>query len=110
MDFLVLEEKIFLKVFAIYSHGGHLGHVTLTINIKFCSHVLWMINMKFGFDWQFQRRRCLNITMIHVYMYLAPGQGQTTSWGQIFFHKHKYSAHLLIPSKNSFLHSNELGT
>ena len=31
---LVLEKKI-LKVFAIYSHGGHLGHVTLTIYINF---------------------------------------------------------------------------
>ena len=27
-------EKI-LKVFAIYNHGGHLGHVTLTIYINF---------------------------------------------------------------------------
>ena len=24
-------EEDFLKVFAVYSHGGHLGHVTLTI-------------------------------------------------------------------------------
>ena len=27
-------EEDFLKVFAIYSHGHHLGHVTLTIYIK----------------------------------------------------------------------------
>ena len=33
---LVLKKKIF-KVFAIYRHGGHLGHVTVTI--------------KFGFHW-----------------------------------------------------------
>ena len=26
-------------VFAIYSHGGHLGHVTLTIFIKYCSSI-----------------------------------------------------------------------
>ena len=41
----------FLKVFAIYSHGGHLGHVTWTIYINFCSPFLRMLHMKFGFDW-----------------------------------------------------------
>ena len=29
-----------LKVFAIYSHGGHLGYVTWTIYINFCSPFL----------------------------------------------------------------------
>ena len=59
---LVLEKKIqvgngdfkqedFLKVFAIYSHGGHLGHVTLTIYINFHSPFLTMLHMEFGFDW-----------------------------------------------------------
>ena len=47
---LVLEKKI-LKVFAIYSHGGHLGHVTWTIYINFRSPFLRMLHMKFGFDW-----------------------------------------------------------
>ena len=28
------------------------------------------------------KRRCLKIMVI--YMYMAPGQGQTTPWGQIF--------------------------
>ena len=41
----------FLKVFAIYSHGGHLGHVTWTIYINFRSPFLRMLHMKFGFDW-----------------------------------------------------------
>ena len=41
----------FLKVLAIYSHGGHLGHVTWTIYIKFRSPFLRMLHMKFGFDW-----------------------------------------------------------
>ena len=27
-------EDDFLKVFAIYSHGGHLGHMILTIHIN----------------------------------------------------------------------------
>ena len=47
---LVLEKKMF-KVFAIYSHGGHLGHVTRTIYINFHSPFLRMLHMKFGFDW-----------------------------------------------------------
>ena len=41
----------FLKVFAFYSHGSHLGHVTWTIYVNFRSPFLRMINMKFGFDW-----------------------------------------------------------
>ena len=44
-------EKDFLKVFAIYSNGSHLGHVTLTIYIHFQSHFLTMLLIKFGFDW-----------------------------------------------------------
>ena len=47
---LVLEKKI-LKGFAIYSHCGHLGHVTLTIYINFHSLFLRMLDIKFGFDW-----------------------------------------------------------
>ena len=44
-------QKDFLKVFAIYRHGGHLGHVTWTIYINFRSPFLRMLHMKFGFDW-----------------------------------------------------------
>ena len=44
-------EKDFLKVFAIYSDGSHLGHVTLTIYIYFHSHFLTMLLINFGFDW-----------------------------------------------------------
>ena len=44
-------EEDLLKVFAIYSHGGHLGHVTWTIYINFRSPFLRMLHMKFGFDW-----------------------------------------------------------
>ena len=47
---LVLEKKI-LKVFAIYSHGSHLGHVTLTFYINFHSLFLTMLHLKFGFYW-----------------------------------------------------------
>ena len=45
------EEENFLNVFAIYSHGGHLGNVTLTIYIDFLSPFPRMLHMKFGFDW-----------------------------------------------------------
>ena len=44
-------EKDFLKVFAIYSHGSHLGHVTLTFYINFHSLFLTMPHLKFGFYW-----------------------------------------------------------
>ena len=37
--------------FAIYSHGGHLGHVTLTIYTNIRSLFLRMLYIKFGFDW-----------------------------------------------------------
>ena len=43
-------EEDFLKVFDIYSHGGHLGHVTLTIYTNFHS-LLTMLHIKFGFNW-----------------------------------------------------------
>ena len=43
-------EKI-LKVFAIYRHGGHLGHVTWTIYINSLSPLPRRLHIKFGFDW-----------------------------------------------------------
>ena len=36
---------------AIYSHGGHFGHVALTIHINFHCPFLRMLHTKFGFDW-----------------------------------------------------------
>ena len=47
---LVLEKEI-LKVFTIYGHGGHLGHVTCTIYINLLSHCPRRHHMKFGIDW-----------------------------------------------------------
>ena len=44
-------EEDFLKVFAIYSHGGHLDHVTLSIYTNFRSPFLRMFHIKFGFEW-----------------------------------------------------------
>ena len=41
----------FFKDFTIYGHGGHLGHVTWTIYINFCSPFPRRLHIKFGFDW-----------------------------------------------------------
>ena len=41
----------FLKVFTIYGHGGHLGHVTWTIYKNFRPPFQRMLYMKFDFDW-----------------------------------------------------------
>ena len=43
--------KRFLKGFAIYSNGGHLGHVTWTFYINSRSPCLRVLHIKFGFDW-----------------------------------------------------------
>ena len=43
----VLEKKR-LKVFTIFGHGGHLGHVTWTIYINFRSPFPKRLHMKFG--------------------------------------------------------------
>ena len=39
------------KVFTIYGHGGHLGHVTCTIYVNFRSPFPTRLHIKFGFDW-----------------------------------------------------------
>ena len=40
----------FLRVFTIYGHGGHLGHVTLMPRTNFCSPYPWRLHIKFCFD------------------------------------------------------------
>ena len=47
----VLEKMIFSRVFTIYGHGGHLGHVTWIFYIHIGSPCLQMLHIKFGFDW-----------------------------------------------------------
>ena len=44
-------EEDFFKVFTIFEHGGHLGHVTWTIYINFRSPFPRRLHIKFGFDW-----------------------------------------------------------
>ena len=44
-------EEDFLRVFIIYGHGGHLGHVTSMISTDFHLLVLESFHTKFGSDW-----------------------------------------------------------
>ena len=44
-------EEAFFKGFATYSHGSHIGHVTLTIYKNFHCPFLTILHIKFGFDW-----------------------------------------------------------
>ena len=44
-------EEDFKRFLTIYGHDGHLGHVTWTIYIKFCSPFPRRLYIKFSFDW-----------------------------------------------------------
>ena len=44
-------EEDFLKVFTIYGHGGHIGHVTLTVCIYFHFLSPRRLYRKFGYIW-----------------------------------------------------------
>ena len=43
-------EEDFLRVFTIYGHGGHLGHVTQMPRTYFRSPYPRRLHIKFGFD------------------------------------------------------------
>ena len=43
-------EEDFRRVFTIYGHGGHLGHVTQMPGTKFCSPYPRRLHIKFVFD------------------------------------------------------------
>ena len=43
-------EEDFWRVFTIYGHGSHLGHVTQTPWTNFCSPTQLKLHTKFGFD------------------------------------------------------------
>ena len=43
-------EEDFLRVFTIYGHNGHLGHVTQMPRTNFCSPYPRRLHLKFGFD------------------------------------------------------------
>ena len=44
-------EEAFLRVFTIYGHGGHLGHVTKIFCINFGYLSIRSLGMKFEFNW-----------------------------------------------------------
>ena len=69
-----------LKDFTINEYGCHLGHVTCTNYKNFLSHFPRRLNTTLAKRFQ---SRCLILMVI--YMYTAPGQGQTTPCGQILF-------------------------
>ena len=48
---LVLEKEEYFRVFTIYGHGSHLGHVTWIIYVHIDYPFLLMLHIKFGFDW-----------------------------------------------------------
>ena len=53
----------FFKVFTIYGHGGHVGHVTQLICINFHSHSPLSFHMSFGSKWPncFREKKVLNL-------------------------------------------------
>ena len=44
-------EEDFLRVFTIYGHGGHLGHVTSIMLVNFHFLVPKSFHTKFGSEW-----------------------------------------------------------
>ena len=73
-----------MKGFFIYGCGGHLGHVTWTININYPSPFPRRLHTKFCFDWPsgvIEKKSLDNGGNILSDMYLDPGQGQTTPCG-----------------------------
>ena len=44
-------EEDFLRVFTIYGHGSHLGHLTSIMSLNFHFLVPESLHIKFGFDW-----------------------------------------------------------
>ena len=44
-------DEDFLRVFTIYGHGGHLGHVTQMLQTNFRSLFSRRLHIKFGLDW-----------------------------------------------------------
>ena len=76
-------KRRFLKVFSIYSHGSHLGHVTLTIYINFLSPFPRMLHMKFGFDWP-SGFRGEDVSLL--WKYTCPGAGADNPPGAKIFH------------------------
>ena len=61
-DCLRFWRRRFFKVFTIYGHGSHVGHVNQLICINFHSHSPLSCNMSFGSKWPncFYEKQVLN--------------------------------------------------
>ena len=79
------QRRRFLKVFTIYGHGGHLGHVTWTIWPSFRSPIPRRLHMKFGFNQPFGYWRSLKILNLRS---LDQGQWMTLTFGTNKLHVH----------------------
>ena len=75
---LRVPKKKTLKGLTIYRHGGHLGHVTMTIVINPCSPLTKRLRIKF--DQVISEKKMFeNNGHIHMHIHVAPGQGQAIS-------------------------------
>ena len=71
--------EVFFTIY-VYGRGGHLGLVTWAIYINFLSHFPRRLHMNLALIGHgVLRRRALKI--LAIYMYIAPGQGQTPPLG-----------------------------
>ena len=80
---LVLEKKV-LQVFAIYSHGGHLGHVTLTIYTNIHFPFLTMIYKSLSLIGQAVSGKAMFEYNGHAHVY-SPVAGANNPLGAKFF-------------------------
>ena len=85
-------------MFAIYSHGGHLGHVTLTIYKYFHFHFLICLTLSLALIGRAVSRKKMFEYFGHIHLY-STGAGADNLLGPKYIHEHKSSIHLLIPSK-----------
>ena len=74
--------------------------MTMTIYANFHSLFLRMLQIKFGNNWPSPFREEMFEYFGHIHGY-SPGAGADNPLGQKYYHKHKSSVHLLIPSKFS---------
>ena len=75
-------EEDFKMIFLIYSHGGHLCHETWINYINFHPLFIWMLHVKFGFDWSSGFRQKMKIMVI--YFNIAPEHEQNPPGAKLF--------------------------
>ena len=78
-------EGDFLKILAIYSHGGHLGHVTLTIYINFHCPSYHCSTLNLALIGQAVSEQMMFEYYGHIHVY-SPGAGADNPLGTNCFH------------------------